>query len=357
MGDTTKISWTDATFNPWQGCVKVSPACANCYAERDTKRFGKVIWGGAGTRVITSDDYWKKPLKWDRDAKAAGIRTRVFCASLADVFERWHGPMKSNTFTVWKCNCGNWFCADGQQTPCDKCGDLRASMVTMNDVRRRLFKLIDATPNLDWLLLTKRPENIDDMWQCKDDTDGDGHCHVCIRASNAPCRKRHNVWLGTSVENQEYAEKRIPELLKCRELSPVLFLSCEPLLGPVDLTEILTKEAGFALQWLSKLYRNPDGSPSSGINMDANGKEIKRVVIDPLPINWIIAGGESGPNARPTNADWFRSLRDQCSAAGVPFHFKQHGEFDQYGMRVGKAAAGNMLDGRYHLEFPEGAIN
>lgn len=315
MGETTKISWTDATFNPWQGCVKVSPACQFCYAERDTKRFGKVIWGGAGTRVITSDDYWTKPLKWNRDAKAAGIRTRVFCASLADVFEDWHGPMKSNTFNVWKCNCGNWFCADEQQTPCDKCGDLRASMVTMNDVRRRLFKLIDATPNLDWLLLTKRPENIDDMWPCKDDTDGDGHCHVCIRGSNSPCRMRHNVWLGASVENSEYLH-RIDTLKACGDFAKNLFLSCEPLLGPI---------------------------PTIGEYLDG--------------IDWVIGGGESGPNARPSNADWFRSLRDQCEATGVPFHFKQFGEFDQYGVKVGKAAAGNMLDGRYHLEFPEGARN
>jgi protein gp37 len=331
MAEVTKISWCHGTFNPWQGCVKVSPACMHCYAERDTKRFGRVIWGSNGTRVLTSDAYWKKPLKWDREAAASGERKRVFCASFADVFEDWSGQVTSNTIPVWKCNCGNWFDAETQETPCDKCGDLRTSMVTLQDCRKRLFRLIDQTPNLDWLLLTKRPENIEEMWPCKKDTDGDGNCNICIRASNALCRHRANVWLGTSVENQEYADKRIPELLKCRDLSPVLFLSCEPLLGPVDLMEIQEKSESGDLFFSAMGTGHPSGAT----------------------INWVIAGGESGFNARPSNADWLRSLRDQCAENDVPYHFKQWGEFDQYGIKVGKAAAGNVLDGRLHQEFPK----
>lgn len=320
MGDTTKISWCDATFNPWQGCVKVSPACANCYAERDTKRFGKVRWGGDGTRVLTSEDYWKKPLKWNRDAKANGTRTRVFCASLADVFEDWTGSIQGSH--------GQRILTDGADIVETNGPEVDAwKFATIHDIRARLFRLIDKTPHLDWLLLTKRPENILRMWPCKNDTDGDGNCHVCVRASNAPCLYRSNVWIGASTENQEYADKRIPELLKCRDLSPVLFLSCEPLLGPIEFSNVTNRADA-----ISQL-----GKPA----LDG--------------INWVIVGGESGFNARPSNADWFRSIRDQCKAVGVPYHFKQFGEFDQYGVKVGKAAAGNMLDGKLHQEFPKGS--
>jgi protein gp37 len=174
-------------------------------------------------------------------------------------------------------------------------------MANLDRMRRRLFALIDATSNLDWLLLTKRPENILSMWP---------DCAI------EPCETLHsdgrkNVWLGTSVENQEYADKRIPALIQCRDLSPVLFLSCEPLLGSLDLN----------------------------------------FVRDNPPIDWVIVGGESGPNARPSHPDWFRSIRDQCSAAGVPFHFKQWGEFDEHQKRVGKKAAGRLLDGEEHGHF------
>lgn len=287
MSENSKIEWTDHTFNPWMGCTKVSPACANCYAERDfDHRYKKVQWGPSGTRVVTSDANWQKPLTWNRTAESLGVRHRVFCASLADVFEDWHGPMHD---------------AKGRQLA-----------LTMNDVRIRLFDIIDRTPNLEWLLLTKRPENISRMWPTWEDAPAE---------YDGKPAYMNNVWLGTSVENQEYADKRIPELLKCRDLSPVLFLSCEPLVGSVDIEH-----------WL--------------FNYDSPG-----VYCGPS-INWVIAGGESGPNARPSDANWFRSLRDQCEAASVPFHFKQWGEFNVDGLRVGKKVAGRLLDGVQHDGLP-----
>lgn len=183
----------------------------------------------------------------------------------------------------------------------------------MQDVRNRLFELIDDTPYLDWLLLTKRPENIRRMWPKFDQ-----RCEVRSADGNLENlygHRRPNVWLGTSVENQDQANKRIPELLKLRDLSPVLFLSCEPLLGPVDLQglRIGSEFDNTGLPWFDAL----DGTAFSSDDVGHGNPSI----------NWIIAGGESGPNARPMHPDWARSLRDQCQASGVPFHFKQWGEW------------------------------
>lgn len=355
MAEQSGISWTDATFNPWMGCTKVSPACKNCYAERDMDhRYGKVAWGPAGTRVVTSEAYWQKPIKWNKDAKLAGKRMRVFCASLADVFEDWNGEIRNH-----KGEKLYWF--EGEWKGFSPNAIVALEPVTMNDVRARLFRLIDATPNLDWLLLTKRPENIERMWHCACCNDTGRH------AFNV--RYRPNVWLGTSVENQEYAEKRIPELLKCRDLVPVLFLSCEPMVGPITLfksnRQAHEEAAGMGLE--SAFFAQ------SGI--DAEG--LRNPGID-----WVICGGESGPNARPSHPDWFASLRDQCKAADVPFHFKQWGEWvpgdhdsvtfgddhtevlpwhsPEHGndltpmVRVGVNRAGRLLDGQLYDSFPVG---
>lgn len=239
MGRTTKIQWTDHTFNPWWGCTKVSPGCKNCYAERDAKRYGHDVWGPGKDRRLMSDAYWDEPLKWDRDAAAAGCRPRVFCASMADVFDEDAPPYQL----------------------------------------ARLWILIRQTPNLDWLLLTKRPENFSSLlpvdW-------GDGW---------------PNVWLGTSVESQRYADERIPHLLDTSAV--VHFLSCEPILGPVDLRN-----------WLTYDWRPIEP-----------GEEMNRV-------DWVIVGGESGPGAgsvRPFDLAWARTLRDQCLTAGVSFFMKQLG--------------------------------
>lgn len=178
MAENSKIEWTDATFNPWIGCQKVGPGCDHCYAEAMMDaRLGRVEWGPHGSRSRTSASYWRKPLAWDRAAAKAGKRTRVFCASLADVFDN-----HASILPEWRAD---------------------------------LWALIRATPHLDWMLLTKRPGNIAAMlppdW-------GAGY---------------PNVWLGCTVVNQAEADRDIPKLLAVP--AAVRFLSMEPLLGPVDL--------------------------------------------------------------------------------------------------------------------------
>jgi len=177
MGERTDIQWCDHTFNPWRGCQRVSPGCHNCYAETLSRRNPKVLgeWGPTGLRAIASESYWKQPLAWDRAAKKAGERRRVFCASLADVFED----------------------HPGLEAP-----------------RARLWEIVDATPNLDWLVLTKRPENIGDMVPDVWNETPPGH-----------------LWLGVSCEDQPRADERIWRLLQTP--AAVRFVSAEPLLaGP-----------------------------------------------------------------------------------------------------------------------------
>ena len=266
MGENSKIEWTHHAFNPWWGCVKVSEGCQNCYAETFAKRTGHAIWGPAATtqRRTFGDKHWAEPLKWNADALQAGERRRVFCSSMADVFED-HPQLLTE--------------------------------------RVRLWKLIDQTPALDWLLLTKRPENITEMVPCSWAADG------------YPL----NVWIGTSVENQAAADKRIPVLATIP--AEVRFLSCEPLLGPVDLTPWMGER-----EWTQV----------------ATGVRTRQ---GPL-VDWVIVGGESGPRSRPMHPDWARSLRDQCQAAGVAYHFKQWG-----GVR--KHETGRILDGRTWDEYPQ----
>lgn len=250
MGENTAIEWADHTLNPWIGCTKISPACDHCYAEALMKRFGKPhLW--AGERERTSEANWKKPLKWNRDAAGMDHRPRVFCASLADVFDN--------------------------QVP--------------NAWRDDLWQLIKATPNLDWLLLTKRPQNMVKMLPSDWDL---GY---------------PNVWLGTTVENQEEAERRIPHLLAVP--ARVHFLSCEPLLGALNLMNI----------------RVGLNSPLHKAGLLAEHHDH----IAPLiwgrgrhKLRWIIAGGESGPGWRLTPDGAFERLQDDCLRAGVAYFFKQN---------------------------------
>ncbi len=224
------IEWTHHTFNPWWGCTKVSPACDNCYADLWARRMGRQLWGAKAPRRFFGDAHWAEPLRWNEEARIAETRERVFCASMADVFER------------------------------------RADL---NVQRYRLWELIEQTPNLDWLLLTKRPQNV---------------ARIVPWTTSWPS----NVWIGASIENQSLAEKRLPFLLSLP--AAVRFLSCEPLLGPLNL-ESWFKREGFH------------------------------------PIDWVIAGGESGPNSRPMHPDWPTSLLRQCQQFKVAFHFKQWGHW------------------------------
>lgn len=358
MSENSAISWTDHTFNPWIGCTKVSPACDHCYAERSTpSRTLGVVWGPGQPRHRTTPENWNLPLRWNatpfyecsscgwrgRNAKVEVVgpeiaaascprcaqtgadhvlrlaRPRVFCASLADVFDNEVDP-------AWRAD---------------------------------LFALIQRTPSLDWLLLTKRIGNVSRLLP------------VDVCGGELPS----NVWIGATICNQEEADRDIPKLLAVP--ARVRFLSIEPMLGAVDLAQ------------------------AGALWSDMNGKIIDAAASGKRGIDWVIVGGESGPNARPMHPDWARSLRDQCAAAGVPFHFKQWGEWlpwtqfsdakvddppeqtsfrtleyfdgrwDDVGRpgyievmdgmvddekcvgRVGVKAAGRLLDGALHDAFPE----
>lgn len=244
MGKNTAIGWTDHTFNPWWGCARVSPGCQHCYAESFAKRTGNPVWGKNSPRRFFGDKHWAEPLRWDADAERLDQPALVFCASMADVFED------------------------------------RDDLI---DPRTRLFDLIEATPHLIWQLLTKRPENVLDM---------------------VSARWRHqwaaNCWVGCTTEDQERFDERHPHLIRIP--APVLFISYEPAVGPLD------------------LYAATD-------------------------IGWLICGGESGPGHRPLDPAWARVVRDQCHSFGIPFFFKQVG--GRY-----PDSGGDLLDGRQHKAFP-----
>lgn len=259
MAETTTIEWTvsgdgtpGATFNPWVGCQKVSPGCDHCYAEGWAKRSGLVKWGPGAQRRRTSPANWRKPLKWNAGAEASGIRRKVFCASLADVFDN--------------------------QVP--------------QEWRAALWDLIAATPCLDWLLLTKRPQNIVKMLPY----------NPFVLAPEWPWP---NVWLGTTVENQEEADRRISHLLAVP--ATVHFLSCEPLLGPIDITEHL-----WGLPGAKCCSHRPH-------NEDCKCGWQRRKANSRPSIDWCIVGGESRPKRRPVDLQWMRDLLSQCAAADVPF--------------------------------------
>lgn len=377
MGENSKIEWCDNTFNPWLGCTKVAAGCAHCYAETlMDSRYRKAKWGPGGTRVLTSAANWQKPLAWNKAAEAAGVRQRVFCASLADVFEDWGGPISAQSGDVWtkpylqrEWGRANWTTCDAETMQRDPQG---WQFVTLDDVRRELFALIDATPWLDWLLLTKRPENVLRMWpECSIEPNRQPHSDG-----------RHNVWIGCSIATQADADRNIPELLQCRDLSPVLFVSAEPLLGPVDLRKVTVPPQHDVL-------RRP--WDTEGFKFNAlQEHDDDRFHQAPTTLDWVICGGESGPHARPMHPDWARQLRDQCQAADVRFLFKQWGEwlpFSQWSWAppeiqagtpsrfrqslvpgtslngthqsvvssycVGKKAAGRLLDGVEYSECPQ----
>ncbi|MFZ5704950.1 MAG: phage Gp37/Gp68 family protein [Pseudomonadota bacterium] len=318
MAENTKIEWAHHTFNPWIGCMKVGPGCDHCYAETlATARLG-VEWGAGAPRRRTAASTWKQPLAWNRRAEMLGVRFRVFCSSLADVFDNEVDP-------AW---------------------------------RTDLFELIRVTPHLDWLLLTKRIGNAANMLPVPFDFE----------------RLYPNVWLGATIVNQAEADRDVPKLLATPAAKR--FLSMEPLLGPVRLDRIHeTFDDGRGHSWESCLNgkRWSDWGGPDGNGGDTEGHP---------NVDWVIVGGESGSGARPMHPDWARSLRDQCAAAGVPFLFKQWGEWFPYGeidaegccntvtrgerpglwhawsddsgfsVRLGKREAGRYLDGVLHDAIP-----
>jgi len=291
MAENSAIEWCDHTFNPWEGCQKVGPGCDHCYAETRNARFGGGFapnWGPDAPRRRTSPSNWRKPYLWQADAAqffaAHGRRQRVFCASLADVL--------------------------------DKAAPAGA--------REDLAKVIRDTPDLDWLILSKRIGNAPLM------------LFQMFGGDTPP-----NVALGMTIVNQDELVRDMPKMHRAKYGQGVktAFLSIEPMLGPVRIAGHLSH------------------------------------IID-----WVICGGESGPGARPMHPDWARTLRDDCEIEGIPFLFKQWGEWapaigarvthrwrdgelwafeggtiraHEPGMaRVGKKGAGRLLDGRTHDSFP-----
>lgn len=308
MSYQSRIEWTDATWNPVTGCTKVSAGCANCYAERMAARFPDRFgdWRGG---VVVHQNRLDQPLRWRKPR-------RVFVCSMGDLFH--------------------------ENVPLGVIGDV--------------LRTARACPQHTFMFLTKRPDRMRKALLC---WDCDGGCN------GIDCR---HLWFGVSVEGQATADERIPVLLDTP--AAVRFISAEPLLGPVDLGK-----------WIhgSCFAHDADVGGSGKCAGHRCGEDWLR------EFHWVICGGESGPGARPMHPDWARSLRDQCLAAGVPFFFKQWGEWapalsgtwfhplhdgpqftpqagggsthdfgDGFGaVRVGKKAAGRLLDGREWNEYPK----
>jgi protein gp37 len=347
MSDKSKIEWTQATWNCVTGCSKVSEGCRNCYALRDWARLSAnpntVYHGRKFTDVQCHPERLDQPLRWTKPR-------RVFVNSMSDLFhESVPDAFIDQVFAV------------------------------MALAKQHVFQV-----------LTKRPDRMLDYLSVAESEDSDWLERICdhaVRISGSPCSASfiedidwpiHNIWLGVSIEDQPTADERIPLLLQTP--AAVRWVSAEPLLGPVD---------------LGRWVYDRDEKIRAAMNSPAAFNREQAEDGIPYPLDWLVVGGESGPNARPMHPDWPRSLRDQCQAAGVPFFFKQWGEWieidgplcraiitdklpsDQYididgslhsfasrnehkrtawstpiMRRVGKKAAGRLLDGRAWDEYP-----
>lgn len=333
MGDKTGIEWTDATWNPVRGCTRVSEGCRNCYAERVAARFA-----GAGQPYEGLARMTKAGPRWTG-------RVRLVDAHLGDPL-RWRKPRRVFVNSM---------------------SDLFHEALT-DEAIDKVFAVMAMAPQHTFQVLTKRPERMRAyLRQVAAERDMQRWCNQAVEITQSPCAAHlieerdwplPNVWLGVSIEDQATADDRARLLLETP--AALRFVSAEPLLGPVTLFD------------LDGPIDVPEGMPS--------------------PLHWVIAGGESGPGARPMHPDWARALRDQCAAAGVPFFFKQWGEwkpdrelehglcrgllmradgttptdqdvpsmmagtFDftgwQHFSAIGKKAAGALLDGCAHRAWP-----
>lgn len=323
MADRSNIEWTDATWNPVRGCTRVSAGCQHCYAERVAARFcgeGQPYEGlihpstkGWNGKVTLVPEVLDQPLRWRRPR-------RIFVNSMSDLFhEAVPDDFIDQVFAVMAL-----------------AGDHTFQVLTKRPARMHAYC---ASPATSKRLLGLVYEGILGIpgarMELSNENDG-------LDGIQLP-----NVWLGVSVEDQAAADERIPLLLQCP--AAVRWISAEPLLGPVDLADALDEEG------------HESGGPQGWVTTRAHG------------IDWVVAGGESGPGARPMSPEWARSLRDQCAAASVPFLFKQWGEWipmlgqaanvpvrekltmpDGWVMgRAGRKAAGRLLDGVPHDVYPE----
>lgn len=332
MGDITKIEWTDATWNPVTGCTKVSQGCKHCYAERDWARLVHLpaYQGREFTDVACHPERLDQPLKWRRPR-------RIFVNSMSDLFhEDIPDEFVDKVFAVMALCPHHTF-----QVLTKRPERMRAYLKDLHPGRQRVISIRQATGKFLSFAIDKR---------------------------SAITFPLPNVHLGVSVEDQLTADERIPLLLQTP--AAVRWISAEPLIGPIGLSRWVFDREKAIIDCMN--------GPSA-----CNWDQADSVV--PYPLDWVVAGGESGPKARPTHPDWFRSLRDQCKAAGVPFLFKQwgewspqedtllHGKIDArliekahiyYGtaagfcpaegvFRFGKKAAGRHLDSVLHDDYPE----
>lgn len=289
MAENTNIEWATHTFNPWMGCQKVGPGCDHCYAEVwDEKAGGESRWGPHAARTRSKQGNWDRVVTWNSKARDAGIRESVFVASLADVFDT-----HSSILPEWR-------------------ADLAA--------------LVKKCENLDFMFLTKRAGNVEKLLKA-------------MFPEGAPS----NLWIGATIVNQEEANRDIVKLLKAKSACgfPVAFLSMEPLLGPVKLTDLHYKEgdAELRLNALSAEIWVENTESAAGYANEADGV---------TKLDWIIVGGETGIEARPMHIDWARSLRDQCAEAGTPFLFKQWGNWFPYGEMDASGAMNSVTRGEKH---------
>lgn len=352
MSEQTKIQWCDDTHNFWRGCVKVSPGCANCYAEVSTpvrvaRSEGRELWGG---KLRDKAKDFNAPLRWNEkpficDICGAAHHTPPYLASPS----RYCGvdgcqSMSVHRRRVFSLSLGDWLDPD---VPIEW-------LAEMLDVIRRC-------PNLDFLLLTKRPElwaericgASDYCWPAKPTANTDLNSWLRKWFAGTPPA---NIWIGATVENQEYADKRIPELLKipavCR------FVSYEPALGAVDfhLGRYVCRFCG----WRGT-KKNAGMCPSMGVAECPICVRTTRATLTRYPEpDWIIVGGESGPKARPFNVDWARSTVRQCREAGVACFVKQlgarpyvDGQGPSLGQMVSLEAVMEDKKGGDIAEFPE----
>lgn len=322
MSDKTGIEWTDATWNPVTGCAKVSAGCKHCYAEREWPRMTKLVPAYAGrefTDVRTHADRLNQPIRWAK-------RRMIFVNSMSDLFH----PAVPDYFidsvfgVMWACLYGR------------------------NEQDGHIFQVLTkrADRMRDYLKTDRREEWARAAVHHGGGIDPDGIFDQ-VTGFDGP---HPRIWLGVSVEDQAAADERIPLLLDTP--AAVRWISAEPLLGPVDLRfHIYSEPTG--------RYRTRGGKRQMELRQPEDGG-----------LHWVVVGGESGPKARPMSPDWARSLRDQCAEAGVPFLFKQWGEWglnwfnDDAGQkiedsewmdRMGKKAAGRLLDGVQHDGYPEGS--
>lgn len=356
MGQTS-IEWTDKTWNPIVGCSMVSPGCANCYAETMSKRLAAM----ARADIALAKDPGRK---------------EAYLHVLNDK-GRWNGHVEQVPAALTD--------PLGWRKPCrvfvNSMSDLFHPDVPF-DYIDRVFAVMQLCPQHTFQILTKRPERMAEylcghgmaLWvdvakcQIMGTMPDQGATVDVYVGEDFEHGYLSNVQLGTSVEDQQRADERVPHLLRCP--AAVRFLSCEPLLGDINLRRVGKSLRGDDIDALAawrgtyQYKARNDSECSLGVNWSSGGNRI----------DWVIVGGESGPGARPMRLAWARGIRDQCVAAGVPFFFKQWGEYgpEQIGnvratpvnsgvpmdepspmFRVGKHAAGRTLDGRTWDEFPK----